>query len=347
MASESTMTQSYPTWIESRWEAFMDYAFTTGVVPTLNANSMIAIVNNAVDRSTPANDVILPYIINAGLFNSSSLILDLGSNKLLGTVQSGGDPQTHLKNLHDLDVDALYASAMLFEMPPEDGMATTTAENNLLQQWYEYGDPAKLQAYIDAVVAAFVAQAKVDLEDQIFPAAQSHFIVSNNVFSSTYARHILDSYRKVGVDADKLSADLRLQSYDRNIGAVVEMAKVVAQRRQNTINSQQDNVVKRVTLKLQKEELDAKMAQTVRSETLKAMMEVNKMDFMVRVARERWELDNLKTIAELMASLHGASPTSASSSTEGWNAMSGWEQGMTVAGTIISGVAAISELWGD
>lgn len=310
----SEMITSYPTWIQTRWEAMFD---------------AMKNITNYTEQKTPPTyttpDVTTYHgTVAKKSYDQLSALLAVNTDNLIDTY---------------------------WDNPVKTGVALSkgVGANELAAYsiWESYDVQGGAATQIDDAVTAFNNSALNTIEDDIYPAVQLQFLAGNCVFSSVVARFILDQYDKVNDASSKLNTEARLQQLDKGATRSVEMTKIAAQRAQSADMLQGDLMHKKVNLITMMEELKSKLILTANQNILQDVVNTEKFDLANKVTVKRWEMDNVRYQAEALSSIHGATPTRKSSSEEGWDAMGGFERALSLTGTAVSLGSAVGAMGKD
>lgn len=310
----SEMVTSYPDWIQTRWETLYDNVAST--------------VGDTGTGTSPT-------------FDAPDYLSYHGATTITTNAQMAALVALSAETLMDNYWDKPFGNGVAFV----EGLGAK--EDEVYQMWKDLDSVAGSQTQIDNASEALLTQAVNLAENELFPAAQQQFLSTNCVFSSVYARFILDRYDKVNDVVDKFSADARLQQLDKGATRTVEMAKLAAQRKQGADSLRAELMLKKTSMITALEELRTKLVTTINQSVLQDEFNLDKANLAYDTSVKRWKLDNYKYQIEALAGIHGATPLSKSSSEEGWAAMSGFEKTMSVGSAAVGLAGGIASLGSD
>lgn len=294
------------------------------------------------DTISPVTDALFDKVTTLVNACTTTPVLDLPAPlDYYGTVDTTVHAQ--LATFLAVDPDSYYD--LYWDQPGSAGRGLSEGvaqfEEELYDKWVDFEGAGG-----DTVAIAEAADAMVDLgleelHNKLFPAAQLRFLPSNMVFTSGFQRFVLDQYENLDNAVNKFSADARLSQLDKGATRTIELIKVAAERAAAKDALNADLMMKKTTLVAQLEELQTKLTASVNQGHLHDVINLAKYDYMYDTAILRWPLDNEKYRMEAMAALHGASPSTRSSSVEGFSAMTDFEKGVNIAGAAVSLAAGI------
>jgi hypothetical protein len=243
--------------------------------------------------------------------------------------------------LMGMDIDSIMDT--YWDIPDlSSGLATK--EDELYEQWQDYDDPAQNEAAIKEVVGDFLQGQLLELEHTLYPDAQSRFLSSNVVFSSAMARFVLDGYRKILNDGEKLGAELRLNSFDKGASRTVEMSKLAAQRNIYGGITRADIMSKKTMIRMQMEELKTRLASAVDQQLYQERIKMAATDYQMNQATAMWPINVNESLSKIIAALQGATPLRDETTPSAWNQLSSTQQTMSTISTALSAASAVSSI---
>lgn len=246
-----------------------------------------------------------------------------------------------LPELMGMDVDALMD---LYWDVPELSTGLADKEDELYNMWQEYDDPSQNEAAIRDVVHNFLEGQTLELEHTLYPDAQSRFLPTNVVFSSAMARFVLDGYRKILGDGERVGAELRVNAFDKGASRTVEMAKLAAQRKIYGGITQADIMSKKTMMRIQMEELKTKLAAAIDQQLYQERIKIAATDYQMDQAEAMWPINANEALSKVIAALQGATPLRNETTPSAWNQLSGTQQTLSTISTALSAASTVSSI---